>query len=134
MDDKKIMKLAEDVPGILHASSQHLRKMAGKLITETQRADAAEQELHRMKLARRMELRNMEPNLSFEEKVAALAEVPSEKLASLEQAVELAAGGVTLARLNQEDGQKVASQGGELYSSEGGDALEDFVMSNQAFD
>ncbi len=134
---KELMKLAGDVPGILSAAAQHMRKLSTQNVEAVKRASAAEHELRLMKLARRMEVRGLEPNLSYEEKVAGLREIPAKKIASLEEAVELAAGGFSLGRVTNSDdsGQKTASDGGELYHSNtgGGDDLEEFVISQQAY-
>lgn len=112
-----------------------MRTLSTQNVELLKRASSAEHELRLMKLARRMEVRGMEPNLSFEEKVAGLREIPSEKLGSLEEAVEIAAGGVSLGRVatSEDGGQKVAAS--ELYHSNegGGDDLEEFVMSQQAY-
>lgn len=134
----KLQKLAGDVPGILAASSQHMRKLASQNVELLKRAEAAERECRLMKLARRMEARGLEPNLSYEEKLASLREVPQTKLASLEQAVEMAAGGFRLGRLDDpsDRGQKLASaSAGEIYhtNEDGSDALEQFVTSQQAY-
>jgi len=130
----ELMKLAGDAPGILAAGAQHMRALSTQNVELLKRAGSAETELRLMKLARRMEVRGMEPNLSFEEKVAGLREIPAEKLGSMEEAVEIAAGGVSLGRVASEEdnGRKVAST--ELYHSDGGvDDLEEFVLSGQAY-
>lgn len=132
-------KLASQVPGIMQMASEHLQKMASTNVQLVQERDALEHENRVMKIARRMEVRGLEPNLSYEEKVAKLHEVPTEKLASLEQAVELAAGGVKLAHVATRDdaaGEKRASvQRGELYHADeaGSDPLEDFIANQDAF-
>lgn len=133
MSDQHMMKLAGDVPAILAEASQHMRKLATQNVELQKRASIAEEELRRMKIARRMEARNLEPQLSLEEKMASLASLPTEKLATLEQAVEIAAGGVSLARLEDDKGTKTASHGGELYSSQSRDSLDEYVLSQQAF-
>ena len=141
MSDEALTKLAGDVPGVLAASAQHMRKLATANVSLVKRASAAEHELRLMKLARRMEVRGLEPNLSFEEKVAGLQEVSTDKLAVLEQSVELSAGGFNLARVAGPDdtgsgSRKVASATtGELYSTNdnGADDLDEFVLSQQAF-
>lgn len=131
-------KLASDVPGILTAGAEHMRKLATSNVALLERAEGAEHELRLMKLARRMETRGLEPSLSYEEKVASLREHPTEGIGSLEQAVELAAGGFSLGRLEEagDKGEKVASaQSGEIYHTNagGGDDLDEFVSTQQAF-
>jgi hypothetical protein len=129
-------KLASDVPGILGAAAQHLRVMAEQNVELQKRASAAEHELRLIKLAQRMESRGIEPNLSLEEKVATLLELNDDKLAATEAAVELSAGGFNLGRLRHsslDGGTKVASQQGELYTTESGaDDLDSFIESQQA--
>ena len=134
----QLQKLASDVPGILTAGAEHMRKLATQNVALLERATGAETELRLVKLALRMESRGIEPSLSYEEKVASLREHPVSGLDSLEQAVELAAGGVSLGRLEEAGdlGQKVAStQAGEIYhiNADGGDDLDEFVSSQQAF-
>jgi hypothetical protein len=133
-------KLASQVPGIMQMAAQHLRKVASENVQLVQSNEELARENRVMKLARRMDVRGLEPNLSFEEKIAKLQEVPVEKLASLEQAIEMAAGGVNLARVATRDdsaGAKLASdiQRGELYRSNeaGTDSLDDFIASQDAF-
>jgi hypothetical protein len=127
-------KVAHEVPGIMQAASQHLVKLAGKNVELVKRAEAAEHENRVMKLARRMEIRGLHTNLSFEDKIAQLMEVPLDKLATMEQAVEMAAGGVRLGKVAETDsGSKIASSG---YEPSGGssdvDELEVFIESQAA--
>lgn len=129
-------KVAGQVPGIMHEAAQHMRKLAEHNVELVQERDALLHENRLMKIARRMEQRGLEPNLSFEEKVAKLQEVPSEKLAATEQAIELTAGGFRLGHIEQPQvGEKRASRG-ELYTSDesGGDELESFVTQMSAYD
>lgn len=123
-------KVAHEVPAIMQAASQHLVKLAGQNVELVKRAESAEHELRVMKLARRMDVRGLHPNLSYEDKVAQLMEIPEEKLATMEQAVEMAAGGVRLAKVAETDtGSKTASFDG---AGNGGDELEDFIESQAA--
>jgi hypothetical protein len=130
-------KVAGQVPGIMHEAAQHMRKLSEQNVELVQERDALMHENRIMKIARRMEQRGLEPNLSFEEKVAKLQEVPQEKLAATEQAIELTAGGFRLGTVDQQSsgGEKRASRG-ELYSSDesGGDELEGFVTQMSAYD
>ena len=84
-----------------------------------------------------MEVRGIEPNLSFEDKVAKLGDIPEEKLASMEQAIELAAGGVRLGTVGsvQTDTDGKTAGRGELYKgeSDGSDTLDNFIESQGAF-
>ena len=119
-------KVAHEVPGIMQAASQHLVKLANTNVELVKRADDMEHELRAMKLARRMEIRGLHPNLSYEEKVAQLLEVPLSKLATTEQAVEMAAGGVRLGKVAEAETSKVST--GESKADE----LEDFIESQAA--
>lgn len=123
-------KVAHEVPAMMQAASQHLVKLAGQNVELVKRAESAEHENRVMKLARRMDLRGLHPNLSFEEKVAQLMEVPLDKLATMEQAVEMAAGGVRLGKVAEaaDTGSKTASFDGPV----GRDELEDFIESQAA--
>jgi hypothetical protein len=124
-------KVASEVPAIMQTAAQHMRKLASSNQSLMKRASAAEHELRLMKLARRMEQRGLEPEMDFEEKVAALREFDEEKLASFAQAIEMAAGGARLGSLDNADNTntKRASHG-ERQSS---DELEDFVTTQGAF-
>jgi len=125
-------KVASQVPGVMGAAAQHLRKLAGQNVDLVKRAEVAEHEVRVMKVARRMDQRGLEPNLSFEEKTAMLREMDPEKLGSLEQAIELSAGGFRLGRVEAEE--KRASTGSEFYSAQSGtDSLEDFVTNQKAY-
>ncbi len=103
-----------------------MEKMATEHVALLKRAEDAERELLAMKLARRMEEKNLHPELSFEQKVAELRNAPPERLAVIEGGIEFAAG-------NHAFG-KVAShtEGGE-GSTTSGDPLDAFVMSQTAF-
>jgi hypothetical protein len=135
MSDEKTEKVAGQVPGVMQAAAQHLRKMAADNVTLYKRAESAENEVRRMKLARRMEQRGIEPQLSFEEKVEKLSALDPEKLATTEQAVELAAGGVRLGTVASRDEEKRSSVRGETYrsSEDGSDPLDAFVMNQEAY-
>jgi len=127
-------KVAHEVPGIMQAASQHLVKLAGKNVELVKRAEAAEHETRVMKLARRMEIRGLHTNLSFEEKVAQLSEVPIDKLATMEQAVEMAAGGVRLGKVAEasDTSSKVASNYDMSSGGSADDELESFIESQAA--
>lgn len=116
--------LAELAP-IVRESATHMEKMASELASMSKRAGDAEHELQCMKLARRMEQRGIEAELDFEEKVAKLMPLNSTKLASMENAVEIAAGGFRLGA----PPEKVAAE--EQGSSR--DELENWVSSNRAY-
>lgn len=93
-------KIAEQAPQILSASAAHLRKLASENVKLAQNVQALEHQLRLHKLARRMEDRGLEPQYNFEEKLAHLQDVDSSRLDSLEQAVELSAGGFKLGSLH----------------------------------
>ncbi len=118
-------KLAEDLQGVLQASSQHLEKLATAHAELLASHEAQEHELKAYKLARRMEQRGLSSELSFEEKVAKLLETPHEKLATLADAIELAATEFRLGSLELED--KTAGDGASP------DELGQFIMSQQAY-
>ena len=135
MSDKNMDKVAGQVPGVMGAAAQHLRKMAGQNIELVKRAEVAEHEVKVMKIARRMDQRGLEPNLSFEEKTAMLRDMDPEKLGSLEQAIELTAGGFRLGHVEQPEEKRASRSGGEMYGSTeaGSDMLEDFVTNQKAY-
>lgn len=126
---QELQKLAGDLQGVLTTASQHLKKMASahaNLLAENQQKD---HELKAYKLARRMEQRGISPELDFEAKVASLLDTPVEKLATMEQAVELASGGFRLGSVQTDD--KTAHDGD--VGSPGADVLDAFISSNAAF-
>lgn len=124
-------KIAAEIPGVLKIASQHMRKLATQNTTLSQENDSLRHELRLSKIARRMETRGIEPGLSYEDKIASLHAVSVDKLAGLEQAVELAAGGFSLGSLQSDEAP--AKTSGELYRSAGGDHLDSFITSQQAF-
>jgi hypothetical protein len=122
---KGINKLAGDLQGVLRASAEHLVKLANsnaELLATTQ---SQEHELKAYKLARRMEQRGLSPDLDFEQKVAKLLETPVEKLATFEQAVELASSEFRLGSVELDE--KVAEGGSPT------DELSSYIMSQQAY-
>jgi|NOAtaT_6_FD_contig_71_168328_length_2369_multi_3_in_0_out_0_2 hypothetical protein len=130
----KMTKVAGQVPGVLHEAAQHMRKLAEANVGLAEENDGLRHELRTMKLARRMEVRGIEPALDFESKVAKIAQLPVTKLAAVEEAVELTAGGFRLGHVEQpQTGEKRASSG-ELYSAgDSGDVLEGFVETMSAY-
>ena len=128
-------KIASQTPQLMQMAAQHMRKMAADNVDLLKENEALQHENRVMKIARRLEQRGLETSLSFEEKVAKLQDLPVEKLASFEAAVELAAGGVSLGRVAPQDGDEKRASMGETYrtNSSGSDELEDFVMSQGAY-
>ncbi len=126
MGDRGLQKLAGDLSGVLTTASQHLVKLANAHAQLLALNAQQEHELKSYKLARRMEQRGVMPELSFEEKVAKLMETPVEKLATLDQAVELATTGFRLGSVPAED--KTASE--EAATS---DVLNAFILSQAAY-
>jgi hypothetical protein len=123
----ELTKLAGDLQGVLRTSAQHLTKLANAHAELLAVSQQQAHELAAMKLARRMEQRGLSPELDFEQKVAKLIETPVEKLATLEQAVELAASGFRLGQVQAED--KMAS--GEPGQTP--DVLDSFISSQSAY-
>lgn len=123
----ELQKLAGDLQGILKTSSTHMSKLAksyAELMATHQQQD---HELKAYKIARRMEQRGLSPHLDFEEKVAKLLETPVEKLATYEQAVELAASGF---RLGAVPAEEPVHESGESVRTV--DPLDAFIASNAA--
>lgn len=124
---QELQKLAGDLQGVLRTSAQHLTKMANAhaaLMADNQQKD---HELKAYKLARRMEQRGIIPELDFESKVAKLIETPVEKLATYEQAVELAATGFRLGSVSADDRVVSSEQGSNP------DVLDSFISSQAAY-
>jgi hypothetical protein len=121
-------KIANEIPVMMQKSAQHLRQLATSNVELQTKVSSLARENKIMKLARRMEVRGLQPNLTFEEKVAQLSEVDDTKLATMEQAVEMAAGGVRLATVAVSD----KTAGFDSAPSGGDDALESFINSGEA--
>jgi DNA-binding transcriptional regulator YbjK len=123
----QLQKLASDLPAVLTTTAEHLRKMASSQVAKDERIAELSHELSAYKLARRMEQRNLSSELDFEAKVASLLEFPEEKLASMDQAIELATGGFRLGTHETDD--KTASD----VTAPGADPLGAWITSNAAF-
>jgi hypothetical protein len=87
---------------------------------------AVEHELKAYKLARRLEQRGLSSDLDFEAKVAQLVQLSTEKLATAEQAVEMAAGGFRLGTTAESEDNKVAGSSSQ-------DPLDAFIVSQAAY-
>ena len=126
-----IQKLASQAPAVLLEAGNHLRKMASENVSLSQENATLRRELHLNKLAHRMEDRGLEPALNFEQKLAHLHDVEEQKLASLEQAIEMSAGGFKLASLQDtetDNSSLVQEQGtNESYA-----LLDSFFLSGRA--
>lgn len=125
-------KIANDAPAMLLEGARLTRKLAqdnADLIGET---EALRHELAVHKLAMRMQERGLDPALSLAEKVSMLTNVDTAKLAAIEAAVEMSAGGFKLATLRVEE-DLVSSQAqqkphGELPSSAHYDRLDNIIQ------
>lgn len=132
--DENLTKIASDAPAVLLEGARLTRKLASDNIELVERNEALERELTVHKLAMRMEERGLEPSMSITEKVAMLRDVEPAKLAGIEAAVEMSAGGFKLATLHIEEDLSSASPAatkspGELGSSAHYDRLDSIVRS-----
>lgn len=93
MDQAQREKLAADLPAVLLEAAEHLELTSTKLAASEKRASDMEHELRAMKLARRMEERGFQSDVSFDSKMAELRRETPEKLAAMEQGLEFAASG-----------------------------------------
>lgn len=128
-------KLASQIPGILHASAEHLTKLAEDNAALIDENAALRHELRVIKLAQRMSERGLDPSLSLDDKVDSLRGFGDEKLASLESAVELVAGGFSFGHISRTDETVgTVKKAGQLYPySEGEDPCDNFVLSGSAY-
>jgi hypothetical protein len=125
MDQAQREKLAADLPAVLQEAANHMELMSHKLASSEKRASDMELELRAMKLARRMEDRGVNQGLTFEQKVAELRGAGLDKLATVEQALEMATGGFRLgAAVEAEVSPSVGA---------GADPLGDFITSGNAY-
>lgn len=125
MDQAQRDKLASDVPALLTEAASHMEQLSTKLAaSEKAKADFAH-ELRAMKLARRMEERQLHTNLTYDQKVAELREATPEKLASIENGIEYAAQGFRLGAAAQTEDPSSAGTSA--------DPLGDWISSNAAY-
>lgn len=129
-----LTKIAQDAPAMLLEGARLTRKLAQENVDLAAENDAVRHELSVHKLAMRMQERGLEPSLSLSEKVAMLSNVDPTKLAAIEAAVEMSAGGFKLATLRNEEELTSAPPAqqkspGELGSSAHYERLDDIVRS-----
>ena len=135
MDKAQLTKLAHDVPAVLIEGARLTRKLAQDNLDLAASNESLEKSLRIHKLAMRMEERKLEPALTVTEKVAMLEKVDERKLAGIEAAVEMSAGGFKLENLRvEEDINSPAStttqkMPGELGSSAHYEALDQRIQS-----
>lgn len=131
--DENLKKIASESPAVLLEGARLTRKLASDNVELVERNDALERELTIHKLAMRMHERGLEPGMSITEKVAHLRDVEPAKLAGIEAAVEMSAGGFKLATLHVEEELSSPSatkqSPGELGSSAHYDRLDNIVRS-----
>lgn len=119
---EEIIKLAgNDIPGVLREAASHLTKIAAENVALEERATSAETEVRLMKIARRMEERHLDTNLSFEEKVAQLRGYTAQKLASVEAGIEFVTNGASLGTV------------GDAKTATDGASIDDFILSGAAY-
>jgi hypothetical protein len=120
-----ISKLASAVPSILAETSNCLRKLASTNAGLVKENEDLRHALRVMKIARRMEERALDAGTPYEAKVARLQGFESEKLDTLEHAIELSPGGFKLGSLQQQDEEPR----GPMDLSKG---LEAFILNGSA--
>lgn len=134
-DTKDMEKLAAEIPAILTESSAQLRKLAHENTQLVEERDAALYELRLNKVARRLEERNLESDLSFTQKLAYLQSIDPSKMDAFEQAIELSTGGFKLGSIQREETvTKESSETlpGELGSRDNHETLDRFILSGSA--
>lgn len=129
-----LTKIAHDAPAMLLQGAALTRKLAQENVDLQDVNDAVIHELTVHKLAMRMQERGLEPSLTLGEKVAMLSNVDDSKLAAIEAAVEMSAGGFKLATIHREEdlssGQVSQFKvNGELSSSAHYESLDNAVRS-----
>lgn len=131
--DPNLIKIAHDAPGVLLEGARITRKLAQDNVDLHTENEALRHELTINKLAMRMHERGLESSLSLAEKATMLGGVPVDKLAALEAAIEMSAGGFKLATLFNPDEVSSATPSsklshGELGSSEQYSALDESIL------
>ena len=128
-----LTKIAQDAPAMLLEGARLTRKLAQENVDLQSAKDAVTHDLIVHKLAMRMQERGLEPGLSLSEKGAMLGNVDRSKLAAIEAAVEMSAGGFKLATLRVEEEEQSAQVGpkvnGELGSSAHYTSLDNTIRS-----
>ncbi len=119
-------KIAGQIPGIMSEAAEHLRSLSQTNVKLAQANTKLAHEVRVLKLAKRMEDRGLENGLSVDEKVAKLMGLSAEKVANIENAVEMAAGGFNLGTIRNDETEKSSSAGGS-------DDLENYITSESAF-
>lgn len=112
-----ITKIASDAPAVLLEGARLTRKLASDNMELVEHNEALERELTIHKLAMRMHERGLEPGMDINEKVAMLRDVEPAKLAAVEAAVEMSAGGFKLATLRVEEDYSSTTTGGQIKAS-----------------
>lgn len=125
---QELQKLAGDLQGVLTTAATHMSKLANAHAQVLAVNAQYEHELKAYKLARRMEQRGLSSELDFEAKVASILATPVTKLASMEQAIELASGGFRLGSVQADD--KTAAEEGSPGTV---DVLDAFITSQAAY-
>lgn len=123
--DQELRKVAHDTSAVVQAAAAHMRKIANDNTALVRENTELSHELCCHKLARRMEERGLQSDLNYDEKVAVLLRTPTEKIANMEQAIELAAGGFTLGAATQ-----VEKTSGHVDTR---DDLDSFISSQAAY-
>lgn len=78
---------------VLRQAGTTIRKQAAENTILQQKVAAYENKERCEKIARALETKNMHDELTFEEKVAHLSDLPAEEMSAYEKAVDLVAGG-----------------------------------------
>lgn len=124
-------KIAAQVPGILVECRNHLRKMASTLVESEEKCTELGRELRLHKIARDMEKRQIDDELDFEEKIAKLASIPTNRLESFETALTMRPGGFKLGSLQDQEESSAGTEG--LSSNEAQGQLDSWIASNAAY-
>jgi hypothetical protein len=129
-----LTKIAHQAPAMLLEGARLTRKLASDNANLHSENEALAHELAVHKLAMRMQERGLEPALSITEKVAMLSSIDAEKLAAVEAAVEMSAGGFKLATLRFDEevssgAPSSNSLAGELSSSANWGQLDEMIQS-----
>jgi len=132
MNKTSMDKVAAQIPTMVTEARDHLRKMAHSLVTEREKRSAVERELRLHKIARRLEERRIDDELSFEQKLNKLASLKSKKLDTFETALELSPGGFKLGALQENDSNNNAG-GEDGQGSQARSDLDAWIASGAAY-
>lgn len=127
-------KLAAQIPGLLHESSELMSKLASDNEELLDENEALRHKVAVMELVDQMTERGLEPTLSRQEKIAALMPQSPAQIEKISNAIEFAAAGISLGRVaTTDDLPQGTKTSGQIYSPGKEDPLDTMVLGLSGF-